>query len=72
MNIVLKPKRGNEKQHPHIDVYAEGVLIGYITAPKVNVVDGLWHFTPKIKGLSPLTARTKTSLLSKIGQAKRG
>lgn len=66
MDITLKSKRETDKEHAHIDVYANGQYIGYITAPKVNRVDGLWHFTPKTENLKPLTARTKTSLLSKI------
>lgn len=64
--ITLKSKRGNEKEHAHIDVYYNEQFIGYITSPKVNTVDGLWHFSSKSKNFANISDVTKKALLDRF------
>ena len=62
---TFKNVKQTDKNHAHINVFENGVYIGYITSPEVNTVSGKWRFSGTPENYS---ANTKSELLKLIGK----
>lgn len=68
LNISLKNKKATDRVHAHTDVFIDDTYIGYITTPKVNTVDGLWHFSSKSDNYVSIGASSKKELLNRLNK----
>jgi hypothetical protein len=72
--IILKSKRGNEKEYPHTDVYCptrnENIYLGYFIKnnSKYAVENQNWDFVPKNPNFvnKYFHTRTKKEMINKI------
>ena len=62
---TFKNVKETDKNHTYINVFENGVYIGYITSPKVNTVSGKWHFSGTTENYN---ANTKSELLKLIDE----
>lgn len=66
--LVYKKKKGNEKEHPHTDVYLGEKYIGYYMPndSMFSAINENWNFVSKNTDYPNLRARTKNELISMI------
>jgi GNAT superfamily N-acetyltransferase len=66
--LIYKKKKGNEKEHPHTEVYLGEKYIGYYMPndSMFSAINENWNFVSKNTDYPNLRARTKNELISMI------